>query len=156
MHRKSSLSVIPDSNLLQKISWKEYQKLEPKKKARIAKFKEDEKGEIILMISPPIEPNYSAMDSFNQELEKLEYSNQCRDFRAIGSEMSFKLELLGLKDETKGEYYNESIIRSHFHFLKDFTLHHSYRHQSSQTNSLLLKCKTTFHSKTATRRLKVN
>ena len=44
----------------QKISWEEYKKLDPQKKAEFAKFKRDIKNDtIVAMINSPEKPSYS-------------------------------------------------------------------------------------------------
>ena len=46
----------------QKISWEEYKKLDPQKKAEFAKFKRDKKNDtIVAMISSPEKPSYNGV-----------------------------------------------------------------------------------------------
>ena len=50
----------------QKISWEEYKKLDPQKKAEFAKFKRDIKNDtIVAMISSPEKPSYSGVHKFS-------------------------------------------------------------------------------------------
>ena len=58
-----TISVISDeSEEKQIISWEDYKKLDPKKKAEFAKFKRDVKNDtIVAMISSPEKPSYSGV-----------------------------------------------------------------------------------------------
>ena len=58
-----TISVISDeSEEKQIISWEDYKKLDPQKKAEFAKFKRDVKNDtIVAMISSPEKPSYSGV-----------------------------------------------------------------------------------------------